>query len=111
LRARIGDGGRILAVLEPRSNTMKLGAMKAELPVSLAQADRVFCFSGGIDWDVAEALAPLGARVCVEAQLDRLVSAIVDSAIPGDRILVMSNGGFGGIHARLLEALASKAAR
>ena len=111
LRARMGATGRILAVLEPRSNTMKLGAMKAELPVSLAQADRVFCFSGGIDWDVAEALAPLGARVCVEAQLDRLVSAIVDSAIPGDRILVMSNGGFGGIHARLLEALASKAAR
>jgi len=109
LRSRIGPGqGRILAVLEPRSNTMKLGTMKAQLPASLAGADRVFCYSGGIGWDVAQALAPLGDRVRVEADLARLVEAIVAEARAGDRILVMSNGGFGGIHAKLLAALAPR---
>ena len=83
--------------------------MKQLLPGSLAQADRVFCYSGGIDWDVATALAPLGARVQVAAEMDALVAAIVAEAVPGDRILVMTNGGFGGIHGRLLDALARKA--
>ena len=109
LRARAGAQGRILAVLEPRSNTMKLGTMKAQLPQSLAGADRVFCYSGGIGWDVAQALAPIAERVLVESDLGRLVEAIVAEARRGDRILVMSNGGFGGIHAKLLAALAARA--
>ncbi len=98
--------GRILAVLEPRSNTMKLGVMKAQLPDSLASADRVFCFTGGLGWDAAEALAPLGARASCHAELAHLVAAVVDAARPGDHVLVMSNGGFGGVHDKLLAALA-----
>ncbi len=108
LRDRLGAAARILAVLEPRSNTMKLGAMAAQLPASLEAADRVFCYSGGLGWDVGAALAPLGARVRVEAELERLVSAIVADARPGDTVLVMSNGGFGGIHQRLLDALGAR---
>ncbi len=104
LRDKVGDG-RILAVLEPRSNTMKLGVMKAALPGSLDGADRVFCFSGGIDWDAAGALAPLGERAVTHTDLAALVEAIAAEARPGDHILVMSNGGFGGIHAKLLDRL------
>ena len=110
LRARLGGAGRILAVLEPRSNTMKQGTMKAQLPQSLADADLVFCYSGGIGWDVGQAMAPLGARVRVQADLQRLVDDIVAASRPGDRLLVMSNGGFGGIHQKLLDALAGRAA-
>ena len=106
LRAKVGAGSRILAVLEPRSNTMKLGVMKDQLPASLAVADRVFCFSGGIDWDVAAAMAPLGDKAATEADLATLVDRIAAQARPGDQILVMSNGGFGGIHDRLLTRLA-----
>ncbi len=110
LRERIGAGPRIFAILEPRSNTMKLGTMAAQLPASLALADRVFCYAGGIGWDVAGALAPLGGRALVETDLARLVDAIVACAEPGDHLLVMSNGGFGGIHQRLLDALTKRAA-
>lgn len=105
LRQRVGEA-RILAVLEPRSNTMKLGTMKAALPDSLAEANQVFCFAGGVDWDVAEALAPLGDKVQIGAQLDDFVLHIVQAAQAGDHILVMSNGGFGGIHDKLLAQLA-----
>ena len=97
--------GRILAVLEPRSNTMKLGVMKDLLSASLAQADLVFCYSGGIDWDVASAMVPLGDKATTEADLTRLIELIAAAARPGDRIVVMSNGGFGGIHDRLLARL------
>ncbi|MBL8414654.1 MAG: UDP-N-acetylmuramate:L-alanyl-gamma-D-glutamyl-meso-diaminopimelate ligase [Propionivibrio sp.] len=96
---------RILAVLEPRSNTMKLGVMKAQLPASLAEADQVFCYAANLGWDAAEALAPLGEKVEVADDLDELVERIVASSHPGDQILVMSNGGFGGIHGKLLAAL------
>jgi UDP-N-acetylmuramate: L-alanyl-gamma-D-glutamyl-meso-diaminopimelate ligase len=99
--------GRILAVLEPRSNTMKLGTMKAALPQSLSQADRVFCYSAGLGWNAAEALAPLAARAEVHEDLDTLVAAVIAVARAGDHILVMSNGGFGGVHQRLLDALAA----
>jgi UDP-N-acetylmuramate: L-alanyl-gamma-D-glutamyl-meso-diaminopimelate ligase len=105
LRARVG-GARILAVLEPRSNTMKLGVMKALLVGSLRDADRVYCYTGGIDWDVAGALAPLGDQASVHTDLDELVATLAQDAQPGDQILVMSNGGFGGIHDRLLRRLA-----
>jgi UDP-N-acetylmuramate: L-alanyl-gamma-D-glutamyl-meso-diaminopimelate ligase len=109
LRRRVGQA-RILAVLEPRSNTMKLGMMKDALPGSLAQADRVFCYAGNVGWDVASALAPLGARAEVHARLDDLVSAVTRTAHSGDHVLVMSNGGFGGVHERLLDALSRRAA-
>ena len=99
--------GRILAVLEPRSNTMKLGTMKAALPASLAAAERVYCYAANLGWDVAATLAPLGDRAQVTDDLGRLVDAVVAAARPGDRIVVMSNGGFGGVHGRLLEALAA----
>ena len=102
-----GDAGRILAVLEPRSNTMKLGVMKAQLPSSLSAADRVFCYGANLGWDAAEALAPLGQVATVEENFERLVVQIAAEARPGDAILVMSNGGFGGLHGRLLTALAS----
>ncbi len=100
--------GRILAVLEPRSNTMKLGVMKAQLPASLAEADAVFCYGAGLGWDAAEALAPLGERACAYDALDALVADVAAAARPGDHILVMSNGGFGGVHQKLLDALAER---
>ncbi|MFP5408386.1 MAG: UDP-N-acetylmuramate:L-alanyl-gamma-D-glutamyl-meso-diaminopimelate ligase [Gammaproteobacteria bacterium] len=104
LRAKV-DRARILAVLEPRSNTMKLGVMKAALPESLAAADQVYCYGANLGWDAAEALAPLGAKARVFDDLDTLVNQLVVDARPGDHVLMMSNGGFGGIHARLLDAL------
>lgn len=105
LRGRVGKQ-RIIAVLEPRSNTMKLGSMKAQLPASLADADAVFCFARQLGWDAAAALAPLGEKAQVFEDLDALVSAVAAIAYPGDHVLVMSNGGFGGIHGKLLAKLA-----
>jgi UDP-N-acetylmuramate: L-alanyl-gamma-D-glutamyl-meso-diaminopimelate ligase len=109
LRAQVG-AARILAVLEPRSNTMKLGVMKDRLPASLAGADRVFVFGAGLGWDAAAVLRPLGERARSFEQLDALVAAIAAEARAGDHVLVMSNGAFGGIHAKLLEALTRQAA-
>jgi len=105
LRAKVG-AARILAVLEPRSNTMKLGTMKAELPGSLADADQVFCYGANLGWDAAEALAPLGTQARTFDQLDALVAAVCADAHAGDHVLVMSNGGFGGVHGKLLANLA-----
>ncbi len=105
LRAKVGDA-RILAVLEPRSNTMKLGVMKAALPGSLHAADLVFCYAANLGWDASEALQPLGARATIQDDLGALVQAIATEAKPGDHVLVMSNGGFGGIHQKLLDRLA-----
>jgi UDP-N-acetylmuramate: L-alanyl-gamma-D-glutamyl-meso-diaminopimelate ligase len=107
LRAKVGKA-RILAVLEPRSNTMKLGVMKESLAPSLADADLVFCFTGGVGWDAAGALAALGGKAACYDDLARLVAAIKASSRSGDQVLVMSNGGFGGIHGKLLDALAGK---
>ena len=107
LRRRLGDGARILAVFEPRSNTMKLGAMKSQLPWALEEADLAFCHAGGLDWDAAEALAPLGAQARVAADIDALVAQVAAAARRGDHVLCMSNGGFGGVHGRLLAALAA----
>ena len=100
---------RILAVFEPRSNTMKLGAMKAQLPWSLEEADLAFCHSGGLGWDAEQALAPMGKQAVVCATIDELVKRVVAAARPGDHVLCMSNGGFGGIHAKLLAALDARA--
>ena len=110
LRRQVGEA-RILAVLEPRSNTMKLGTMAQRLPGSLQQADLVFCFGArqgkqALGWDPAVVLAPLGDRARSFDDLDALVAAVADAARPGDHVVVMSNGGFGGVHGKLLDALA-----
>ena len=104
LRRKVG-AQRILAVFEPRSNTMKQGAMKAQLPWALEEADLSFCHSGGLSWDAAEALAPMGKQAQVCDTIDALVAAVARAAQPGDHVLCMSNGGFGGVHAKLLAAL------
>ena len=112
LRRQVGDA-RILAVLEPRSNTMKLGTMAARLPEALSQADLVFCYGAhegkhALGWNPAEVLAPLGARATSHDDLDALVRAVAAAARPGDNVLVMSNGGFGGVHGKLLDALRAR---
>ena len=108
LRGRVGTA-RILAVLEPRSNTMKLGTMKDALPGSLRAADRVFCYGANLGWDASAALAPLGDKAQTSDDLPDLVARIAAAARPGDHVLVMSNGGFGGIHDKLLAAIAAAA--
>jgi len=114
LRRRVGKA-RILAVLEPRSNTMKLGVMKAQLPTSLLEADKVFAYGASIGkdtlgWDLAEVLSLLNDNGKDMARtfddLEALVLAISKEAKPGDHILVMSNGGFGGVHQKILNAIA-----
>ncbi|MDP1672905.1 MAG: UDP-N-acetylmuramate:L-alanyl-gamma-D-glutamyl-meso-diaminopimelate ligase, partial [Burkholderiales bacterium] len=105
LRRKVGKA-RILAVIEPRSNTMKLGVMNQALPGSLAGADLVYCYGGGLGWNAAEALAPLGDKATVHDDLGQMVTAITAAARDGDHVLVMSNGGFGGIHGKLLEQFA-----
>jgi UDP-N-acetylmuramate: L-alanyl-gamma-D-glutamyl-meso-diaminopimelate ligase len=97
---------RILAIFEPRSNTMKLGAMKAQLPWSLEEADLAFCHSGGLGWDAAAALVSMGTRAQVGANIDEVIAQVLAQVQPGDHLLCMSNGGFGGIHDKLLESLA-----
>ena len=108
LRAKLdgaSSGGRIIAVLEPRSNTMKLGVMKEALPASLKEADLVFCYGANLGWDADEALKPIAHKAHTFDDLTLLVNAIAEVAQPQDHILVMSNGGFGGIHQKILDAL------
>ena len=110
LRKKVGKA-RILAVLEPRSNTMKKGAVKEALPGSLADADLVFGYGAkegkdALDWSLGETLAPLGQKAQAFDDMAALVQAIVQAAKPGDQVLVMSNGSFGGVHQKILEALA-----
>jgi UDP-N-acetylmuramate: L-alanyl-gamma-D-glutamyl-meso-diaminopimelate ligase len=105
LRRKVGVGGRILAIFEPRSNTMKLGTMKALLPWALEEADLSFCLQGNYGWSTAQALAPLGPKAVVRDSVEALVAEAVKTARPGDHLLCMSNGGFGGIHGLLLAAL------
>ena len=107
LRRKVGPE-RILAVFEPRSNTMKLGTMKAQLPWALEEADLTFALQGDYGWSVSEALAPLAAPAQVADSVDALVTAIVRAARAGDHVLCMSNGGFGGIHGKLLAALGAR---
>jgi UDP-N-acetylmuramate: L-alanyl-gamma-D-glutamyl-meso-diaminopimelate ligase len=101
-------GDRILAVFEPRSNTMKLGTMAAQLPWSLEAADLSFCHSGGLGWDAASALAPMGDRARVVDAIEPLVAQVAAAARAGDHIVCMSNGGFGGVHDKLLAALRAR---
>jgi UDP-N-acetylmuramate: L-alanyl-gamma-D-glutamyl-meso-diaminopimelate ligase len=106
LRRQVGQA-RILAIFEPRSNTMKLGSMKAQLPWSLEEADLAFCHAGGLGWDATAVLQPMGLRAQVGANIDEVIAQVLAQARPGDHLLCMSNGGFGGIHDRLLQALAA----
>ncbi len=110
LRRKLGPAARILAVFEPRTNTMKLGAMKAQLPWSLAAADIAFCHTGGLGWDAREVLAPLAEKALVGDSVDTVVRQVMQRVQPGDQILCMSNGGFGGIHQKLLTALQARSA-
>ena len=107
LNAQGHSSARILAIFEPRSNTMKLGTMTAQLPWSLEQADLAFCHAGGLDWDARAALAPMGARAKVADDIAAVLAQVKAAAQPGDHLLCMSNGGFGDIHSRLLAALAA----
>lgn len=101
--------GRLLAVLEPRSNTMKLGTMKEKLAPSLEQADLVFCYQGpAVKWDTTAALAPLGVKAKEFKEIDELSDEVVSEAASGDTVLVMSNGGFGNVHAKILSGLKAK---
>ena len=104
LRAKIGKA-RLIAVLEPRSNTMKQGALKDQLAGSLSEADQVFCYSAGLGWDATAVLAPLGTKACVSDNFDTLIAQIASASRVGDHVLIMSNGGFGGIHDKLLQHL------
>ena len=111
LRAKLNaasGGGRIIAVLEPRSNTMKLGVMKDALPASLKDADLVFCYGANLGWDAAEALKPIAHKSQTFDHLENLVAAIAKVAKSGDHVLVMSNGGFGGVHQKILDAMRGK---
>jgi UDP-N-acetylmuramate: L-alanyl-gamma-D-glutamyl-meso-diaminopimelate ligase len=104
LRAKVGTA-RILAVLEPRSNTMKLGVMKDALPASLKDADLVFCYGANLGWDAAAALKPIEHKAQTFTDLNLMVQAIAKEAKSGDHILAMSNGGFGGVHQKILDAI------
>jgi UDP-N-acetylmuramate: L-alanyl-gamma-D-glutamyl-meso-diaminopimelate ligase len=108
LRRRVG-AARILAVLEPRSNTMKLGVMKDRLPGSCAAADRIYVYGANLDWDAAQLFAPLAERTWCGADLGALVERVAGDARPGDHVLVMSNGGFGGVHEKLIARLQADA--
>ena len=110
LRKQVGKQQRILAIFEPRSNTMKLGTMKSQLPWSLEQADLSFCHSGGLDWDANAALVSMGAKAQVSSSIDDLVQQVMAHVQPGDQLLCMSNGGFGGVHERLINALKARSA-
>jgi len=104
------QAGRVLAVLEPRSNTMRLGGHADALAASLQQAEHVFVYARpDLRWDARQVLGPLGERLHLHAQLDALVADAAAEARPGDRLLVMSNGDFGGVHGKLLDALAARA--
>lgn len=107
LRQRVGLQ-RVLAVFEPRSNTMKLGTMKAQLPWALEDADLSFCLQGNYGWDARDALAPMGAQALVAERVDVLAAAVIAAARPGDHVVCMSNGSFGGIHQQLLSGLRAK---
>jgi UDP-N-acetylmuramate: L-alanyl-gamma-D-glutamyl-meso-diaminopimelate ligase len=110
LRRQSGSG-RIVAVLEPRSNTMRLGVHREELAASLAAADSVWLYQpAGLDWNLDGIAAALGAKSRVLAEVPALVEALAADLRAGDRVLVMSNGGFGGLHERLLAALRARPA-
>jgi UDP-N-acetylmuramate: L-alanyl-gamma-D-glutamyl-meso-diaminopimelate ligase len=109
LRAKVGTAGRIIALLEPRSNTMRMGEHKAKLAGSLADADQVWLYQPeGLGWELSDVVKELGDRGRLAGDIQQLVPEVVAAIKPGDHVLIMSNGGFGGIHDKLLAALAEK---
>ena len=108
LRQQVGQDARILAVFEPRTNTMQRGEMKALLAQSLQGCDLAFCHAEGLSWDPQEALAPLGQRLRISHSIPELVQMVCQEAKSGDHVLCMSNGGFGGVHQKLLDALSKQ---
>jgi len=104
LRNKVNNA-RIIAVLEPRSNTMKMGTWQDRLAESLKAADLVFCYTSNLGWDVQEALKPIGSRAVNSDNLEKLIEAITVATHPGDYILIMSNGGFDGIQKKILKSL------
>jgi UDP-N-acetylmuramate: L-alanyl-gamma-D-glutamyl-meso-diaminopimelate ligase len=110
LRRHAGNR-RLVAVLEPRSNTMRLGVHRAELAGSLAGADRVWLYHpAGLDWNLDDVAAALGARAAVAREIPRLVESLTAELRAGDEVVIMSNGGFGGLHDKLLDALRARVA-
>ncbi|MDX1253085.1 MAG: UDP-N-acetylmuramate:L-alanyl-gamma-D-glutamyl-meso-diaminopimelate ligase [Gammaproteobacteria bacterium] len=108
LRKRVGDQ-RIIAVLEPRSNTMRMGVHQQMLAPSLALADEVILYQpADIGWDVSAVASSLGAKAAVFDTVPAIVTHLAGHAQTGDHVLIMSNGGFGGIHAKLIEALKTR---
>jgi len=108
LRRKVGSK-RIVAVLEPRSATMRMGVHRETLAPSLAAADAVWMFAPpDLGWDADEVVASLGSKGRLARSLDELLKGLADSASSGDQVLIMSNGGFGGLHGKLLEALARR---
>ena len=108
LRARVG-GQRIIAVLEPRSNTMKLGVHRDQLAPSLAVADRTwFLNAKDLGWDLQGAVSGMGDRVSLAGTVEELVNGLAAQVRTGDHVLIMSNGGFGGLHDKLLAALRAR---
>jgi len=104
LRQKVGQQ-RILVVFEPRSNTMKLGIIKAQLPGSLEAANFSFCYTPNLEWDARKILSSLGDKAFISNDLDDLVDNVSQIAKGGDHIICMSNGGFGGVHQKLLDRL------
>ncbi|WP_321348349.1 UDP-N-acetylmuramate:L-alanyl-gamma-D-glutamyl-meso-diaminopimelate ligase [Halopseudomonas oceani] len=108
LRAQIGDAP-LIAVIEPRSNTMRLGSHMAALPASVCDASQVFWYQpAGLDWSLDSVVADSPVPAQVASDLDAIVEQVVAAATPQTRVVVMSNGGFGGIHQRLIEALEAR---
>ncbi len=98
--------GRVIAVLEPRSNTMRMGAMKDELANCLMPADLVYCYTHNVDWDAESALRPIADKVRLNTNINLMLDSIVSEVKVGDHIVIMSNGGFENIHSKLLARLA-----
>jgi UDP-N-acetylmuramate: L-alanyl-gamma-D-glutamyl-meso-diaminopimelate ligase len=108
LRSHVGSE-RIVAVLEPRSSTMRLGVHRETLAASLAGADEIWLDApADLGWDVRAAVIALGSRATVVSDLNTMVSELSSSLREGDHVLIMSNGGFGGLHDRLLAALGAR---
>ena len=108
LRKKVGNA-RILAVLEPRSNTMKMGVHKDTLANSWQKADEVYLYEPeGMDWSLVDSVAHSNAPTHCFRDVEKIVQGVCNVAQPGDHILVMSNGGFEGIHGRILDALKMK---
>ena len=108
LRRRIGEAGRIVVLFEPRSNTMKLGVLRSMLPPSFNEADAVFCYAQGLGWDIASMFEHVEKHAKAYENLDTLINDVLDFVEPGDHVVMMSNGGFGGLGEKLLSGLAKK---